>query len=143
MKKNILWILAALMLTMVAVSCSSDDDDDCTCTSDEDRTMFIKHGKVHYRGSVLNYEPVDVKNLPEWLLKAYPDIEGDEIGQILCKRIWKGKLTYLYNSLWMSYYPGASYFEDGTLAKIDWKEFEEAGGWEAWTCIYFKPIIPD
>ena len=120
MKTNILLTWVIWLLATVTIGCSDDDD----------RTMFIKDGKVHYMGAVLNYEPVDIKDLPEWLLKAHPSIEKDEIGQILCKGIWEGKITYLYNAGW-------------TLARIDGKEFEEAGGWEAWTCIYFKPIIPD
>ena len=130
MKTNILLSLMILLFIPITISCSNDDDG----------FILVKEGKVHFMGKKMDYEPTDVDDLPEWLLKAHPSLRKNEVYQILCKGIWKGKVTYLYHGGWMSYYPGASYFEDGTDARIDGKEFEEAGGWEAWTCIYFQSI---
>lgn len=138
MKKNILWILAALMISFVAVSCSGDDDNEPDKT-DEPMRYEPKDGKVTMGDGEFTrdipYVPVDIKDLPEWLQKI---IYAGKDFYIVCEGTWFGKRAFFYWDTFMSS-SGGFFLEDGTyVGEYDLNpNFRDNGGWEGWVCIVY------
>ncbi len=127
MKKNVLWMLAALMLAMVTVSCSSDDDN-----MEIPMIPNIKNAKV-IRGDIeLPNEPVDIETLPQWIydiVMGWGKSWGD---CILLEGIWQGEPAYWHMNIMSSYYPDFFYMSDGSRSRFKDEEVD----WSTWKCIY-------
>lgn len=97
MKKNILWILAAWLLTMVAVSCSDDDDIDLSASIGP----RFENGNVFIGKTKLPNDPVEIGTLPQWL----QDEIGKETMFLLLEGTWKGERAYLFDKQWIPRLP--------------------------------------
>ena len=135
MIKKMLWILAALMMSFVAVSCSNADDSE----PDEPMRYEPKDGKVTMGDGEFTreipYIPVEIKDLPEWLQKI---IYAGKDFYIVCEGTWFGQRAFFYWDTFMSS-TGGFFLEDGTYVgeyALNPK-FRDNGGWEGWKCIVY------
>lgn len=134
MKRNLSWILAALMLSFMTVSCSSDDNDveDPTGPRLENGKVVIGHGASR---TEIKYVPANMDELPEWLQEEI--LEWDKSWYMICLGTWEGQRAYYYWNALISTTNSIG-LEDGTFISFTAEEFEEkSGGWDAWTCIFY------
>lgn len=145
MKKDLLWILAALMLAMATVSCSSDDKESNELTGPrvENGKVVMGHGASR---TEIVYVPVSIDKLPEWLQEWILSEGPQGVGYVVCEGTWDGQHAYYYYSPFMSSL-GSLQFDDGYYISCNWFEGEfkeKGGGWEAWTCIaFYDPLTDD
>lgn len=132
MKKSILWILAAWLLTMVAVSCSDDDDIDLSASIGP----RFENGNVFIGKTKLPNDPVEIGTLPQWL----QDEIGKETMFLLLEGTWKGERAYLFDKQWIPRLPQTLLVENQNPSlNCDYfeREFEYYEvNWKEWKCIY-------
>lgn len=121
MRKNVFWMLAALMLAMVTVSCSSDDNE-----PDEPYVPYIGVPQVPYG------EVVDLDTLPD-PIKAIIMRWGEYWEDfILLEGTWLGQHAYWFMNGFSSTFPNFFYMEDGTKSYY----IHEKVDWSTWRCTY-------
>ena len=145
MRKNVFWMLAALMLAMVTVSCSSDDDiiDDNNAHGNE--WVKIENGYVVCGDRTIPNNPIRLGALPEWL-KNEISKWGDNMEEfILLSGPMGEQHVYWFYNINSPSQPDYFYYEDGT--KSSSYKMDELN-WDYWACIYLyswdfsDPSIP-
>lgn len=133
MKQKVLWMLAALMLSVVAVSCSDDEDDE-GYFEELNNGMVIKNGSVVCGDTKLPNEPVYLTTLPQWLKLEIIGWGCRWADFILLEGTWDGRHAYwYYNTNSLDPMPDYFYFDDKSQSSV-FKTGEV--DWRSWKCIY-------
>lgn len=114
---RMIWMLAILMQSVMAVSCSNDED------QNEPYMPYLGVPQVPFG------DPVDIETLPEEL-KYLIILAQNRF--ILLEGTWLGQHAYWFMASGASTYPNFFYMEDGTKSYY----IHDKVDWSTWRCTY-------
>lgn len=133
MKQKVLWMLAALMLSVVAVSCSDDDED---YESYDFGDIRCENGNVICGQIKLPNSPVDLNTIPIQIQIEIISWANNWKDFVLLEGTWQGKHAYWFNNIHSPFdVPDYFYVEAEDKIKEESFIFDEVD-WSRWKCIY-------